>query len=85
VEFEEKRKSVFHSYGMEGHLPTQLHERLKLLLWSLTAGILLFKDLLSRCVPSINQRCAICDLDVESTLHIFWYCSLARALRFGSE
>ena len=62
----------------------KIHDRLKLFLWRVAAGILPTKDSIAKFVPSSNQVCVLCNEALESTVHIFWECPLARAMWFGS-
>ena len=60
--------------GNEDHLMSRiwksnLHERLKMLLWR-TADLLPSKETLSRYVPDIESNCPMCDSEVETTMVI---------------
>lgn len=62
------------SMGNEDHLMSRiwksnLHERLKMLLWR-TADLLPSKETLSRYVPDIESNCPMCDSEVETTMVI---------------
>ncbi len=61
---------------------THLHERLKLLIWRIAAGLLPTKDSIARFAPSVNQTCVLCEHQNESIMHLFWHCDVARALWF---
>jgi hypothetical protein len=50
---------------------THLHERLKLLIWRITTGLLLTKDSIARFAPSVNQTCVLCEHHNESIMHLF--------------
>ena len=50
----------------------------------MAAGILPTNDSIANFVPSSNQVCVLCNEALESTVHIFWECPLARAVWFGS-
>uniref|UniRef100_A0A2N9IWX8 Reverse transcriptase domain-containing protein n=1 Tax=Fagus sylvatica TaxID=28930 RepID=A0A2N9IWX8_FAGSY len=62
---------------------TQLHQRLKMLLWRIAAGVLPTHDSLVRFVPNLDMLCPLCNACSESVIHLFWECSLARAMWFG--
>jgi hypothetical protein len=62
---------------------THLHQRLKMLLWRIAAGVLPTNDSLCRFVPNLDMLCPLCNAYFESVIHLFWDCSLARAMWFG--
>uniref|UniRef100_A0A2N9HKH4 Reverse transcriptase zinc-binding domain-containing protein n=1 Tax=Fagus sylvatica TaxID=28930 RepID=A0A2N9HKH4_FAGSY len=62
---------------------TQLHQRLKMLLWRIAAGVLPTSDSLIRFLPNLEISCPFCNVCGESVIHLFWECSLARAIWFG--
>ena len=59
---------------------TRLHERQKLLLWRVAAGLLPTKDTLVKFVVSLNPTCVLCEKMDESIVHLLWNCDLARAI-----
>ena len=61
-----------------------MHERLKLLLWQVAAGLLPTKDSLVKFAVSLNPTCVLCEKMDESIVHLLWNCDLARAIWFGS-
>jgi hypothetical protein len=62
---------------------TQFHQRLKMLLWRIAVGVLLTSDSLIRFLPNLEISCPFCNVCDESVIHLFWECSLARAIWFG--
>uniref|UniRef100_A0A2N9I0I1 Reverse transcriptase Ty1/copia-type domain-containing protein n=1 Tax=Fagus sylvatica TaxID=28930 RepID=A0A2N9I0I1_FAGSY len=62
---------------------TQLHQRLKMLLWRIAVGVLPTGDSLIRFLPNLEISCPFCNVCDESVIHLFWECSLARAIWFG--
>uniref|UniRef100_A0A803Q8I0 Reverse transcriptase zinc-binding domain-containing protein n=1 Tax=Cannabis sativa TaxID=3483 RepID=A0A803Q8I0_CANSA len=63
---------------------TPIHARLKLLGWQILSNALLTREKLALAFPIFSNHCPICDECVESSLHLFWKCSFAKALWFGS-
>ena len=62
---------------------TRIHDRLKMHLWRLAAGLLPTKDTLTRFVTSLDPICVLCDQECEDAIHLFWDCPMAKALWFG--
>uniref|UniRef100_A0A2N9HH70 Reverse transcriptase zinc-binding domain-containing protein n=1 Tax=Fagus sylvatica TaxID=28930 RepID=A0A2N9HH70_FAGSY len=62
---------------------TQLHQRLKMLLWRIAVGVLPTGDSLIKFLPNLEISCPFCNVCDESVIHLFWECSLARAIWFG--
>jgi hypothetical protein len=62
---------------------TQLHQRLKMLLWRIAASVLPTSDSLIRFLPNLEISSPFCNVCDESIIHLFWECSLARAIWFG--
>ncbi|KAF4392131.1 hypothetical protein F8388_004460 [Cannabis sativa] len=63
---------------------TPIHARLKLLGWQILSNALPTREKLALAFPILSNHCPICDEGVESSLHLFWECSFAKALWFGS-
>ena len=63
---------------------TNFHQRLKMLFWRIAAGVLPTKVSLLRFLPNLESFCPFCNWSNELVIHIFWECSLARAIWFGS-
>jgi hypothetical protein len=64
---------------------SQLHERLKMLLWRIASNLLPTKNNLDRFINPVDQCCPLCEIEQESIVHIFVYCSVAKACWFGSR
>jgi hypothetical protein len=62
---------------------SNLHQRLKMHLWRIAAGVLPTKESFSRFLPILDISCPFCNACPESVVHIFWECDLARALWMG--
>uniref|UniRef100_A0A2N9FKR8 Reverse transcriptase zinc-binding domain-containing protein n=1 Tax=Fagus sylvatica TaxID=28930 RepID=A0A2N9FKR8_FAGSY len=62
---------------------TQLHQRLKMLLWRIAAGVLPTSDSLIRFLPNLEISCPFCNVCDESLIHLLWECSITRAIWFG--
>uniref|UniRef100_A0A2N9FKX2 RNase H type-1 domain-containing protein n=1 Tax=Fagus sylvatica TaxID=28930 RepID=A0A2N9FKX2_FAGSY len=61
---------------------TSIHERLKMHLWRIASNLLPTKVALAKINPSADTSCPLCALFQETSLHLFWQCSLAKALWF---
>uniref|UniRef100_A0A2N9HFT5 Reverse transcriptase domain-containing protein n=1 Tax=Fagus sylvatica TaxID=28930 RepID=A0A2N9HFT5_FAGSY len=61
-----------------------LHHRFKMLLWRIASGVLPTWDSISRFVPNLANLCPLCGCVPNFVVHLFWECSLARALWFDS-
>jgi hypothetical protein len=59
---------------------SNLHQRLKMHLWRIAAGVLPTKESLCRFLPNIDISCPLCNACPESVVHIFWEFDLAQAL-----
>uniref|UniRef100_A0A2N9GPX3 Reverse transcriptase zinc-binding domain-containing protein n=1 Tax=Fagus sylvatica TaxID=28930 RepID=A0A2N9GPX3_FAGSY len=62
-----------------------LHDRLKMHLWRIASNLLPTKASLVRFDSNMDSSCSLCDHHLETSIHLFWECSLARAVWFGSE
>ena len=62
---------------------TIIHARLQMLLWRVASGILPTMDLLAQFASEGDMQCVVCGHEMESTIHVLWDCSLARAIWFG--
>ncbi|KAF3951838.1 hypothetical protein CMV_022555 [Castanea mollissima] len=62
-----------------------IHERLKMHLWRIAFNLLPTKVQLSEFSPSSDTSCPLCNVEVESALHLFTQCHIARAIWFGSQ
>lgn len=61
-----------------------LHENLKLFLWRLASNVLPTKAVLNRRLMGGDILCVLCGQKEEEALHLFKYCSVARAIGFAS-
>jgi hypothetical protein len=59
--------------------------RLKMLLWRVALNLPPTKAFMSRFAPDLDTTCPLCGEHPESTIHLLWQCSLARALWFNSS
>ncbi|KAF4358335.1 hypothetical protein F8388_014605 [Cannabis sativa] len=59
----------------------KLHYRHSVMLWRVITGCLPTRDRLGFVR---DKSCPLCDVEVESAVHVFWYCHCARALWFSS-
>ena len=59
---------------------TNIHTWLEMLLWRVASGILPTMDLLAQFASEGDMQCVVCGHEMESTIHVLWDCSLARAI-----
>ena len=62
-----------------------IHERLKMHLWRIAFNLLPTRDKLVEFSPSSDSSCPLRNVVTKSTLHLFTYCHIARAIWFGSR
>lgn len=63
----------------------KLHERLKLFIWRILAGVLLSREAITDRIGHGENQCAICGAAMETYLHLFKECHGVRALAFASQ
>ena len=63
----------------------KIHERFKGLLWQIASGILPTRFNLSTKLGWGDTNCPLCDSDEESIEHLFFHCTVARAIWFGTS
>ena len=56
-----------------------------MLLWRIASNLLPTKNNLDRFINPVDQCCPLCEIEQESIVHIFVYCSVAKACWFGSR
>ena len=61
---------------------SNLHHRFKMLLWAIASGVLPTKDSIGRSMSNVDLLCPLCGCWIESVIHLFCDCSLAKALWF---
>ena len=54
-------------------------------LWRIAFNLLPTKDSLARFNPLLDPLYSLCSVGMESAIHLFWDCPLARSLWFGSS
>ena len=59
--------------------------RLKMLLWRVALNLPPTKASMSRFALDLDTTCPLCGEHPESTIHLLWQCSLAKALWFNSS
>lgn len=62
----------------------KLHERIKVFLWKILAGVLPTKQHLAHLFCKGDSLCCLCGLEEETELHIFVECLVTRQIAFGS-
>lgn len=63
----------------------KLHERHKTMIWRIAIGFLPTKDKLSRLVDIGDIYFPLYSLEIESSLHLFALCPIAKAVWFSSK
>ena len=56
-----------------------------MMIWRIAAGCLPTKDKLSRLVDIGDVYCPLCRLEIESSLHLFVLCPVAKVVLFSSK
>ena len=63
----------------------KLHERHKMMIWRIAASYLPTKDKLSRFVDIGDVYFPLYRLEIETSLHLFALCPIAKAVWFSSK
>jgi ribonuclease HI len=80
-----KEENSAHSNTILGNIwKSSIHDRLKMLLWRIGLNILPTKSSIALFASNFDTNCPLCSIHVETPLHLFWQCPLARALWFNS-
>ena len=61
------------------------NDKLKMHLWRIASNLLPTKASLARFDSNMDSSCSLCDHHLETSIHLFWECPLARVVWFGSE
>ncbi|KAF3437423.1 hypothetical protein FNV43_RR20176 [Rhamnella rubrinervis] len=64
---------------------SKIHERLKLHLWRMLAGVLPTREAVQSKVGFGDTECPVCGLEMETSFHTFKKCQLIWAIAFGSR
>ena len=56
-----------------------------MLIWRIAAEFLLTKDNLARDFEIRDALCPLCKLEIESSIHLFVLCLVAKAIWFNSQ
>ena len=76
-----KEENYAHSNTILGNIwKSSIHDRLKMLLWRIALNILLTKSFIALFASNLDTNCPLYGIHVETPLHLFWQCPLARAL-----
>ena len=62
----------------------KIHDRLKMFIWRIASGILPTKQNLVQRLGFGDSKCPLCQTEDESLEHLFFKCSLSRAIWFGA-
>ena len=80
-----KEENSAHSNTILGNIwKSSIHDRLKILLWRIALNILPTKSSIALFASNLDTNCPLYSIHVETPLHLFWQCPLARALWFNS-
>jgi len=61
----------------------RIHERLKMMLWRVNSNLLPTMDNLEQRMGIADTVCVCCNGEKESVVHLFFQCTMARAIWFG--
>ena len=61
----------------------KVHERTKMFIWRIGANLLLTKDRIAQRLGGLDSSCSLCGEKVETSTHLFFKCTIARAIWFG--
>ena len=59
------------------------HERTKMLIWRIGANVLPTKERIAQRMPISDTSCSLCNAEPESGAHLFFNCTVARAIWYG--
>ena len=62
----------------EFDVKSNLHDRLKMLIWRIVTRCLPTKESLSRFIDGGDTRCLLCNLELESFVHLFALCPVTK-------
>jgi hypothetical protein len=62
----------------------KVHERVKMLLWRIASNVLPTKDNLDQRLGVSDTNCPLCNEAKETIIHLFFECSVVKAIWFGS-
>jgi ribonuclease HI len=61
------------------------HERTKMLIWRIGANVLPTKERIAQRMPISDTSCSLCNAEPESGAHLFFNCTVARAIWYGGS
>uniref|UniRef100_A0A2N9GTN8 Reverse transcriptase domain-containing protein n=1 Tax=Fagus sylvatica TaxID=28930 RepID=A0A2N9GTN8_FAGSY len=61
------------------------HERTKMLIWRIGANVLPTKERIAQRMPISDTSCSLCNAEPESSAHLFFNCTVARAIWYGGS
>uniref|UniRef100_A0A803P5V7 Reverse transcriptase domain-containing protein n=1 Tax=Cannabis sativa TaxID=3483 RepID=A0A803P5V7_CANSA len=64
---------------------SKVHHRLKFLWWQLARDSFPTRGKLSTFMNLPSNLCPLCDQQIETTMHLFWKCNLAKAIWFNTR
>ncbi|KAM6552088.1 hypothetical protein CsatB_001896 [Cannabis sativa] len=59
------------------------HSRLKMFWWRILSNCLPTRERIGCSIPLMDMLCPLCSSSIESSLHLFWDCTYAKAVWFG--
>ncbi|XP_030496751.2 uncharacterized protein LOC115712590 [Cannabis sativa] len=61
----------------------KIHSRLKMFWWRILSNCLPTRERIGYSIPMMDMLCPLCSSSIESSLHLFWDCTYAKAVWFG--
>lgn len=78
-------QSIGRIFSWEKLWKLKIHERLKLFLWRVKSNVIPTREVIANRLGLQDRSCSLCEVEVESALHISKECHCIRSLAFASK